>query len=689
MALVPGDVVRLPVPRVDLRRAVRQRLRRAPSTTSAPSPATGRRTRRRTRTRRARVPAARATLLPRRAPAPFANCSHIENTRPTANLCCRCANSRGARTGAGARLRAYTRRRCPASPRRSPACAASPRGPRAQGSRPRRRRPRRPSNTTAGSPRRSPVARRIPTRRPAPRRTGCRTTCGCIMHWVPFDEARLQKLLHSSRTALWQWLRNDVQTLAELARSTAGRRPRSSPRRSSRRARRTSRRDAQGAARADAARARPGPPVPAPDLPLAAPGGRARGGGRALRRADTETFQRLRRLDLSPLRIGRTHGRTRHEMQAGLERRCAGAARDGVERRRHVAAPGADRPAAPAAPGAALARRGSLQRPAADDGRQAALPVPAVVREPVLSGDGRIVLFDARAAAPPLAVRYGEVVLEGRNLATGAQFDPRDASPARSLIALLELRPEPVVGRHRSWPTRCPPATGRSPSATATSSSRSVTWRPARCGSSQAAMRAARGDGYDPALSDDGNVVAYQSVIADPMSPSTNWATRVRVRDLRDGAAATASRAPAPTTRRSRATGGVVAFTSYSREHLQVFAYDRSTRTVTLVSRIGGRAPSAPPSVGAVAVAAMAGASRSRRRGPRRPRRVYVRDLRERTSHDVSGRRTAASRTSRRSRRTAAASRSPSCRAVARRARPAGRRSACSCATSPAAPARS
>src|ERR1700710_204689 len=36
------------------------------------------------------------------------------------------------------------------------------------------------------------------------------------MHWVPFDESRLQQLLHASRTDLWQWLRNDVQTLAEL-----------------------------------------------------------------------------------------------------------------------------------------------------------------------------------------------------------------------------------------------------------------------------------------------------------------------------------------------------------------------------------------------------------------------------------------------------------------------------------------
>jgi len=36
------------------------------------------------------------------------------------------------------------------------------------------------------------------------------------LHWVPFAEARLQSLLHTSRTGLWRWLRKDTQTLAQL-----------------------------------------------------------------------------------------------------------------------------------------------------------------------------------------------------------------------------------------------------------------------------------------------------------------------------------------------------------------------------------------------------------------------------------------------------------------------------------------
>jgi Tol biopolymer transport system component len=39
-----------------------------------------------------------------------------------------------------------------------------------------------------------------------------------MQHWLPFDEARLYSLLHSSRGEVWAWLRDDTRNLAALAR---------------------------------------------------------------------------------------------------------------------------------------------------------------------------------------------------------------------------------------------------------------------------------------------------------------------------------------------------------------------------------------------------------------------------------------------------------------------------------------
>jgi Tol biopolymer transport system component len=247
------------------------------------------------------------------------------------------------------------------------------------------------------------------------------------------------------------------------------------------------------------------------------------------------------------------------------------------------------------------------------------------------------VLFDAQQAAPPLAVRYGEVVLEGRDLQTGAQLDPRDAS----LGALLD-RPCSSYG-----PSLSSDATKIAYEISAGNRTFAKRYGNVVVAVADLATGAVRvvagGDrgarvetAYDPALSDDGGVVAYQSVIADPMSPSRDWATRVRVRDLRDGTATAVPRAGAYDATVS-GDGRVVAFTSYSREHLQVFVYDRRTRKVTLVSRIGRAAERAAeawePSLSRDGQRiAFSATSKAGGRA-----RVYVRDLRERTSRAVSG----------------------------------------------------
>jgi Tol biopolymer transport system component len=458
------------------------------------------------------------------------------------------------------------------------------------------------------------------------------------LHWVPFDEARLQKLLHSSRRALWQWLRNDVQTLAQLGAKHGYGSP------------------AKLAAALVAPRAKDVSPkmlreLRARTLRVLVQGHLSQhlifhslhqeAGPEAAAKLfgvrDTESFQRLRRLDLSPLRIGRTHGRTRHEMQAGLERELRRAAREGVA--------GGD--TSPRQAQIVLQRQlrqvprwlgeDHYNGPPQTVGGKLRYPFRGSFASPVLSGDGRVVLFDAQQAAPPLAVRYGEVVLEGRDLETGAQLDPRDASVG----ALLD-RPCSSYGPSLSSDATKIAYEISAGNRTFAKRYGNVVVAVADLASGGVRVVAGGYDGarvetaYDPALSDDGSVVAYQSVIADPMSPSTHWATRVRVRDLRSGAAATVPRAGAYDATLS-GDGRVVAFTSYSRDHLQVFVYDRVARKVTLVSRIGRGGERA-------AEAWEPALSRDGRRiaftatrvaGGRA--RVYLRDLGERTSRGVSG----------------------------------------------------
>ncbi len=458
------------------------------------------------------------------------------------------------------------------------------------------------------------------------------------LHWVPFDEARLQSLLHSSRSALWRWLRNDVHTLAELGKHHGYRSP------------------STLAAALVAPRARDVSPRMLRELRArtlrvlvqghlsqhlifhslhqeAGPSAAAKLFGVK----DTAAFQRLRRLDLSPLRIGRTHGRTRRQMQSGLERELRAAAREGVER-------GATSPRQ-----AQIVLQRQLRQVPRWLGEDHYNGPPQTVAgklrfafrpsfaSPVLSGDGRVVLFDAQQPAPPLAVRYGEVVLEGRDIETGVQLDPRDASVG----ALLD-RPCSSYGASLSSDGTKLAYEISAGNLTYAKRYGNVVVAVADMASGAARVVAGGYDGarvetaYDPALSDDGGAVAYQSVIADPMSPSRGWATRVRVRDLRGGAVSTIPR-PGAYDAAISGDGRTVAFTSTSRGRLQVFAYDRVTRRITLVSRVGRRGERAAeawePALShdgrRIAFAA------TRVAGGRA--RVYLRDLRERTSRAISG----------------------------------------------------
>ncbi len=416
------------------------------------------------------------------------------------------------------------------------------------------------------------------------------------LHWVPFDEARLQELLRASRAELWDWLRDDVRTLAELAARRGHRSPRAL------------------AAALVAPRGRDVSPATLRELRArtlrvlvqghlsqhlifhslhqeAGPAAAARLFGVR----DSATFRRLRRLDLSPLRIGRMHGRTRVQMQAGLERELRRAARAGV-RGGHTSARQA----------AVVLQRQLRQVPRwlAEDhyngppqtvGGRPRHPLRPSFARPARSGAGRTGRVDAPQPAPALAGRGGEVVLEGRDLATGAQLDPRDASPAAlagrpcssygpSLSADGARVAFEVVAGNRTYAKRY--------------GNVRVALADRAAGTVRVVAGGRRGrrveTAYDPSLSADGTQVAFQSVVADPMSPGARWASRVRVRDLATGAVTAVSPGDGYEPAIS-GDGRRVAYTAVGAGgRLAVLVFDRRTDTTRPVSVLGaGRTPAA------------------------------------------------------------------------------------------------
>ena len=685
MAVVPGDVVRLPVPRIDLRRAVRQRLAERHVRRLRPA---GRLHDERARAREDRERGQHATApRRRRGPRkPLSLTAHASRIRcPRRFFVAGRANSRRCQPGAAGGRRAYTRGRCRAASSRSPARHASVRSP-SPGPRPRRRRSRRPDRPRHPRPGRRPAAglrraARLRAALAAARHVGP-PALGAVRRGAPAAAPEGEPDA-SSGTGCATTSRRSRSS----APSAATPRRASSPTRSSRRGRRTSRRSMRKELRARTLRVlvqghlsqhlifhslhqEAGPEAAAKLFGV----------------RSTEAFQRLRRLDLSPLRIGRTHGRTRAQMQHGLERELRTAARDGV------------------AGGDTSARQAQivLQRqlrqvprwlgedhyngPPQTTGGKLRYAFRPSFASPAISGDGSVVLFDAQQPAPPLAVRYGEVVLEGRNLTTGAQLDPRDAS-----IAAIEDRPCSSYGPSLSDGGQRIAYEMSAGNRTFAKRYGNVVVAVADVAAGTVRVVAGGYDGarvetaYDPALSDDGNVVAYESVIADPMSPSTSWATRVRVRDLRAGRRD--HRPPRRRLRRSavrqRPGRGVHVVLARAPAGLRLRPHDapRDARQPHRPRRSArGRG------LGAVAVARRH-ADRVHGDPPGRRARPGLRPRPPRARRDAGQRRAPrlraravdlGRRAPRRLRRAAGRRR--------RRAPPGARRSACSSATSPAAP---
>lgn len=458
------------------------------------------------------------------------------------------------------------------------------------------------------------------------------------LHWIPFDEARLQQLLKTDRSEIWSWLRHDVQTLADLGKQRGWPDPK----------RLAAALVAPRAAHVSKARLRV----------LRGRAYRILVQGHLAQHAllhmlhqevgphhardlfgvhDTAAFQAQRRLDLSPLRIGRTHGRTRAQMQRGLERELRHAAREGVME------------------GATSRRQAQivLQRQLRQIPRwlgedhyngppqtvkgKLRFPFRPSFASPVISADGRTVLFDAQQAAPPLAVRYGEVVLEGRDLQSGAQIDPRDGSQ-QALVDRPCSSYDPSVsgdGRFIAFEMSAGNRTFAKRYGNVT-----IALADLRSQTVRALTGGPRADGrvqtaYDPQLSSDGRVVAFESVTADPMSPSSRWSTQIHVRNAATGATTRIERAGGTYEVTLSGDGSHVAYTAFEKSRLQVFVHDLTSRRTIRASRLpsGAAAEAWEPTLShdgsRVAFTA------TTRAGGRA--RVYVRDLARAKAVAVSG----------------------------------------------------
>src|SRR4051794_653882 len=238
-------------------------------------------------------------------------------------------------------------------------------------------------------------------------------------HWLPYDETRLYRLLGITRVGLWEQLRDDRRTLAQLA----------------------ARHGWPDARRLAAA-------LVAPEAGRVGPARLGVLRRRALRTVtqghlaqhlffhslhqfgiaseapeifgvtDAE-FRRLRRAELSPLAIARLHGRSPGEVQALAIAVLRERARTGVHG-----------DAIPSAQAARLLRRQLSQLPRWLDQARYNGPPPtyrgALVQvprdyasNPAISADGRHVAYEAYRQKLPLAVKFGEIAVMRADLGTG------------------------------------------------------------------------------------------------------------------------------------------------------------------------------------------------------------------------------------------------------------------------------
>jgi Tol biopolymer transport system component/plastocyanin len=332
-------------------------------------------------------------------------------------------------------------------------------------------------------------------------------------HWLPYDETRLYRLLGITRVGLWEQLRDDHRTLAQLAARHGWPDPR----------RLAAALVAPDAARVGAKRAAV---LRRRALLTITQGHLAQhlffhslhqfaiaSEAPAIFGVSDIRFRGLRRAELSPLAIARLHGRSPGEVEALAVAVLRERARTGVRGG-----------ATPSAQAARLLRRQLTQLPrwldqARYNGppptyRGALVDVPRdYATNPSISADGRHVAYEAYRQKLPLAVKLGEIAVMRADLATGKaalvshlpQGGPSGPDPTSAYNAAISGDGTRVVFESSRGNQNFAKRYGRIGVLLARGGRTTGLERPARnAPESQSA--------YSPEISADGDHVAYEAV---------------------------------------------------------------------------------------------------------------------------------------------------------------------------------
>jgi len=460
-----------------------------------------------------------------------------------------------------------------------------------------------------------------------------------MQHWLPYDERRLYRLLGVGRRAVWQELRNDLRTLADLARRRGW-----EPRRLARELIAPWRGRLRDPGRLALLETRALRTLTQGHMAQhmffhslhqdAIPDAAARIFGVSGR----EEFASLRRSELSPVQICRLNGLSRAHAQTQATTTLRAMARRGVRGE-----------AVPAAQARRLLRRQVRQVPRWL--QQTRYNGPPPLKRPrgsistasnysnnaALSADGRRVVYEAYEAALPEAKQRGEIGVRAR-------WDSDEPEPVGVPVAGALRRTPPVSAYNPALS-----ADGRFVAFEASEGNLNfakryglmeVFVRDLRDGSTRV-VSPPRGSGrsrssFNPALSGDGGVVAFEA------TQGPGGAVDVL---LDDGGRDGLRRVPAPggvaadlSEPRLSARGGHLAFTALARgarRVSEVWVRDLGTGRTRLASRAAGAAGARgdgdayePSLSGDGRHVAFTSSASNLGGGPARRARVYVRDLR-------------------------------------------------------------
>lgn len=348
-------------------------------------------------------------------------------------------------------------------------------------------------------------------------------------------------------------------------------------------------------------------------------------------------FLRLRRAELSPVRIGDLHGRTRAEVYRAAERTLREAASLGVRRGFHTARQRD-----------LLLDRQLRQLPRWLDqsryngpsgGRNAPdLPPGDVAKHPTISADGSLVTWDAYRRDRGRAEREGEIYVMGHDLASGwsgvasPRVEPGSKRPHSSYNAVLAPGGGAIAFEQAASTFPLAKRVGQM----------SVLVRDLGAGGIERASHAGRGEAaptrtaFNPTLSADGRIVAFEATDAGrDGAPSRNGLWTVDRATGRQTLVAQHGDSGAAYLPALSGDGSAVAYseTGDAADTTQVWLYSLADGTRTLVSRAAGpQGERADRDAGEPAVSrdgsVVAFASRAGNLGGEgRTSRIYVRDL--------------------------------------------------------------